>query len=300
LESRYLKEYNNRGELVFIVDKKTAKGFHVRNSIGDVNIEEIISKKINNNSDDKDISCSCINRITAFRKIANTTQVSKLLLALYCTFFLLLALMIIFGKFSLSIHSISNVSEFDIVNSLKGLFLFVIGVFFIHEFSHVLVARSQDIFIKKIGFRLRYLVFPIFFVRVFPTSNREKKMNIAFVGLVSDLFLLLFYNISFLITNQSIFQYALSFQLLMTLFNYNILLPTDFTNSVLLYFNFGNFRNEAFEYSKSFLKRNQTIYKQASKVRRFIYILYTVLFTVLWFSVLLNIISQFIQTMKMR
>ncbi|MGM0122882.1 hypothetical protein IGI37_000248 [Enterococcus sp. AZ194] len=300
METRYLKEYNLQGELIFIVDKKTAKGFHVKNNSESINVESAILKKIDSNFNGKDISKSYINRLTTFKHIANPSRLSKILVILYWSLLLVLLSTGLSGTLNLSVQNINQSSNGEFFKGMKGLFIFLLGVFFIHEFSHVLVARLQGIFIKKIGFRLRYLVFPIFFVRVFPTSNRQKKINIAFVGLVSDLFLLLFYNTLFIITDQTVFQYALNLQLLMTFFNYNILLPTDFTNSILFYFNFGNFRNEAFEYSKNIFKRNTSIYKQASKIKRIVYVLYTLLFTTLWILVLLNLVNQIIKVMKMR
>lgn len=129
VDSRFLKEYNKQGELIFIVDKKTAKGFYVKDNSENINIEKIISHKMNAYSNSKDISQSCINRMTLFKNISSTESVSRFLLALYCSLFILLTFTIFSGKFDLSIQGLNDASKGEFINSMKGLGLFVIGVF---------------------------------------------------------------------------------------------------------------------------------------------------------------------------
>ena len=257
MNSNYLKEYNNHGKLVFIVDKRTAKGFHVKDGASEFEIENSLDKIWENESIKRDLSKTPVNRLIAFNSEVKPKKISIFLSIIYLSLVILILIMHTARIFKFS-NLIINITESNVKESLIGLIIFISGAYLIHEFSHVLIARLQGIYIKKMGFRIRYFLFPILFVRVFPTSCREKKINIAFVGLVSDLFLLILYNSFYVSTTEIYMQIALNLQFLMTIFNYNIFLPTDFANSIFQYFNQGNFRNQAFIYVKSLFSKQES------------------------------------------
>lgn len=191
---------------------------------------------------------------------------------------------------NINIIMLNNHNQDRSIGSLLGILIFLFGVICVHEMSHIIIARIQNIYVKKVGFKLKYYIFPIFYVKIFPTLDNHKKANVAFAGLVADMFLLLVYEIIYHITGLQMIRFALGLQFIMSIYNYNLLLPTDFTNAVAQFFKVGNFRKQAFDYTKSLLTFNKNI--KISKKKRLFYISYSLLFILLLGYFSLNILSQ--------
>ncbi|MDQ6112992.1 hypothetical protein [Enterococcus gallinarum] len=299
MKSLYIKEYDDKGNLIFVVDKKTGRGFRLKQTLPLSEVDSLM-ENIGEQSQ-HNLSESMINKFFSFKNEISPVLLSRILIILYGSFLGCLVFSSIFMG-PIFTKTIIIYTKEGLIHSFIGLVIFVIGVLFIHEFSHIIAARWQGIYVKKVGFRIRYFIFPVFFVRIFPTSNRQKKMNIAFVGLAADLFLLNIYNTAFLISNMTSFRMALTYQLVMTIYNYNILLPTDFSNSLLQFINRGNFRSEAFEYSKWLIRKESSadnFYQSIGRKKKILYLTYTLLFSILWVSLVIGIIIQFIKSSQM-
>lgn len=302
MKSLYIEEYDKTGNLVFIVDRRTGRGFHVKRNLTSQEKEELFSSLENEEVNKKPLSESWINRIFNFNREVSSVGISKVLLTTYVSLLACIGFLAFLNNSIFRTTQVSYTKE-GLTQLLIGFGVFIIGVIFIHELSHILVARLQGIYVKKVGFRIRYFIFPIFYVRIFPTSNRQKKINIAFVGLVSDLLLLVIYSSSYLIFNSAVLKIALTYQTIMALYNYNVLLPTDFANTLFQFFNIGNFRVEAFEYSKHLFSRKGStneLHQSLPPKKKILYITYTILFTVLWVAVVIAFVLQTIKSSQMR
>ncbi|MER2029613.1 MAG: hypothetical protein ABS903_10635 [Solibacillus sp.] len=300
-----LYEYDSDGNLSYIVDIQTSKGYRV-NNVNNSNfkvIEQEIFDYITNerikNTKTLNRTADVINKIINFKKELSVEKVKIFLLSLY---FLLIPINVwLFIHYSI-FNNVFFINSDVLLNTnafVKGILMFVVGIIFIHEGSHILIARMFNIRIEKIGFKFKYYAMPIFFVRVYPTSYTKKKMNIAFVGLVADLLLLMTYLSLYVTFESPTLLIALNFQLLLAIFNYNIFLPTDFTQSVLNYFGKSNLRNEILSYVKEAFKGNiKVVLKELGIIKLGFYFVYTLLFSLVWLFMLINLANMFISLLR--
>ncbi|MGU7946665.1 hypothetical protein ACS60E_03140 [Streptococcus suis] len=178
----------------------------------------------------------------------NETKLFVLLIALY--FLLLSITFFLFINFPLLTDLKYSPKLMDYIITLV---IFYSGIYLIHEYFHVIIAKIQGIEIRKIGFKIKYFLFPIAYVQFMPTSRDRARANIAFAGNVADLFLLITYYLIYLHTNFVQLYFVLFFQLVMTFWNYNIFLPTDFLLFILSYFKKPSFRVKALKFTKKYV-----------------------------------------------
>lgn len=192
---------------------------------------------------------------------------------------------IILSFFSIIFLSLNHKEIFAIgLNTTAGLYgaiLFFVGILFVHEVFHIIAARMQRIEVVKVGFRLKYYFFPIAYVRILATGNNLKRANVALAGNLADVLLANLYMLLFLNAQEPVYAIAFSLQLTMLFFNYNLLLPTDFTIFLLSLIKKPDFRADAIAYTKFKLKVSKTIkasLPKAGRGARFAYLAYGLVF----------------------
>ena len=214
----------------------------------------------------------------------SSNTVFYLLISMFMIFFSVLAIAVI--KFPLP--DINNL-KIEGIGYIYILVLFYTGIYLIHENFHIIVAKLQGIEVKKIGFKFKYYIFPIAFVKILPTGKDRVRSNIALAGNVADLLLLIIYYFICLISKNVYFYYVLFFQFGLAFWNYNILLPTDFHLFLISYFKKRNFRSKALNYTKDFFFHPS--FEKLTKITKtnVIYLLYggatTVFFIYIYFSI---------------
>ncbi|WP_330994580.1 hypothetical protein [Staphylococcus pseudintermedius] len=288
-----IREYEGE-RLVYIYDSYTGKGYNFKNkNICKKEDMTLIENKIISLRQDKKIKSNKISsmlnkNIRPINKFSDQ-NIFKTLFILYT--FLILVLVYLLINTNIKEHfTYYNHEQSDFV---KGVIIFCVAILLIHEMSHAFVARISNIEVVKIGFRLKYYIFPILFVRVRPTSFKQKKINIAFVGLVSDLFLLNSYIILSYLFPYPYIYILVTLQFILTLYNYNILFPTDFTQSIFTYFDISEFRKNSSAYLKSVLKRENTFKFDKISI---IYLAYSCGFIIFWLFIFINMVIMFIKS----
>ncbi|MEJ8303503.1 site-2 protease family protein [Saccharibacillus sacchari] len=192
---------------------------------------------------------------------------------------------IILSFFSIIFLSLNHkeifATELNTMSGIQGAILFFIGILFVHEVFHIIAARMQQIEVIKVGFRLKYYFFPIAYVRILATGHNLKRANVALAGNLADVLLANAYMLLFLNFQEPIYAIAFSLQLTMLFFNYNLLLPTDFTIFLLSLIKKPDFRANAIAYTKFKLKVSKKIKEsllQAGRGVRFAYLAYGLVF----------------------
>lgn len=171
--------------------------------------------------------------------------------------------------------------ELNTVSGIQGAILFFVGILFVHEVFHIIAARMQQIEVVKVGFRLKYYFFPIAYVRILATGNNLKRANVALAGNLADVLLANIYLLLFLNFQEPIYAIAFSLQLTMLFFNYNLLLPTDFTIFLLSLIRRPDFRANAIAYTKFKLRVGKTVKESlltAGRGVQFAYLAYGLVF----------------------
>lgn len=194
--------------------------------------------------------------INRFIKFANPYNERSLLTTLLLTFFVSIALLVymtIQGDF------FQKTVAFSPGKTVLAVGVFLLGVTFIHEVLHIIVARMQDIYIFKYGMKFKYYFIPILYVRILPTGNNIKRSNVAFAGNVADLFLLIIYITLFYLTGNDLFIQVFYFQMIMLFFNYNPLFPTDFYIFLFSLLRKSDFRYRSILYTKYTFKISKKI-----------------------------------------
>lgn len=244
---------------LFFVDRENGKGYYVENlnlqklsllEENDVYLEKLImiGYYINDNTISKAISKNRWQNSLFPELKVNEVRLFIYLIVSYIV--LLSTILFLFIKFPLvnNLAFTATVMDYIIV-----LILFYSGVYLVHEYFHVIIAKIQGIEIRKIGFKVKYYIFPIAYVQFMPTSKDKVRANIAFAGNVADLILLLIYYLIYLTTHSIHFYYVLFFQILMTFWNYNPFLPTDFLIFILSYCKIPSFRVKALKLTKNYI-----------------------------------------------
>ncbi|MGE7917631.1 hypothetical protein ACQKM9_01630 [Viridibacillus sp. NPDC093762] len=174
---------------------------------------------------------------------------------------------------------------------LQSIAIFLIGIIVIHEMFHVISARLQQIEVFSIWFKLKFYFIPIFYVKIIPTGNDLKRANIAFAGNIADVLLIMLYSGVVILTEDPMWSIVLSFQLIMSVFNYNILFPTDFYIGLFSFIKKPNFRVESVNFTKQFFRKPTTI-KEKGHLLQLIYgILFYGMLTLFIFVTGWNIMS---------
>lgn len=286
-QDEFIFEYDSSGNLRYIVDEKTIVGYIVKESPSEEEVQKIIASISRNRRSITKIPkwITKINNILLGNLSSKITF--RLLLLLYLIFFLI-------NLINYSIHGDNinfqiNFDFFSKLNSsqvLLGIILFFCGLIFFHEGFHILISLVQGVKVSRIGFKLKYGFVPMLYVRVFPTSYNLKKMNIAIAGLVADQFLLFLFSTLFLILNSEIIYIAMLLQVTLSIFNYNILFPSDFTQAVLSKINYLDFRKDSFLYLRGLLKGSNIDFKPINILK----IVYSILFFVMILVLFLNML----------
>jgi len=157
---------------------------------------------------------------------------------------------------------------------IKSMLIFLMGIISVHEMAHVLSARLQNIEVFTISFKLKYYFIPIFYVKIVPTGNNLKRANIAFAGNVADSFLIIIYSSMFIVTGDLIWSIVLTLQIIMGVFNYNILFPTDFYIGFFSLIKKPDFRVQSINFTNHFFTRRSAFHK---KIHLY-YLIYGILF----------------------
>ena len=294
-----IKEYDEFNNLVYIADYYSGKGYRTKKEIKkesseEKNIEKYIKSLRESRKRQNNKFGILINKSLNFNKNYNDNNIFKILMIFYFVF--LIVCIFNFYKQREILHFVfSTQKNYHSSEFGTGMICFLLGVILIHEFSHILISRISNILVLKLGFKLKYYIFPIFYVKAMPTSHRMKKVNIAFVGLVADLLLVnIYFYLYFLYNDSMYFLVALKLQFLLLLFNYNILLPTDFTQALLNYIHKENLRKEMFKEIKNLIFKKQKTKNYLTKKRIILYSTYILLFIVFWLYVFINIIYTLI------
>ncbi|NWK83664.1 hypothetical protein HYE69_02450 [Staphylococcus sp. GSSP0090] len=298
---KIIKEYDNSNNLIYIADFVTGKGYKVKNEVKknsdtELELEKHIKKIRGDKRRQNNFFGILVNKLLNFKKSLDDMKLFKCLGWLYILLLIVLIYQFTSNNYILnSLLSIQN--NYSSWEFILGIFLFFIGVICIHEFSHILIARMSNILVLKLGAKFKYYIFPIIYVKAMPTSFRMKKVNIAFAGLIADLLIINIYIFLYLTLENYFFLIALKFHFLLFIFNYNILLPTDFTQAFLNLIHKEKFRDTAFKNFKTLvLNSNSDI--NVNKTQKYIYVLYSLLFVVFWLFILMNIILTFINALS--
>ena len=242
---------------LFFINKNKGTGYYVDN----INLSKLrkleeqgiflqplrnIDYYLEENMDVPIAKLSWVNNIYPNFNLSSNT-VFSLLISMFLIFLSVLVMTVI--KFPLP--EIKNLKE-EGIGYIYIIAMFYTGVYLIHENFHIIADKLLGIEIKKIGFKFKYYVFPIAFVKIMPTGKDRVRANIALAGNVADLLLLLIYYCICLMSKNIYFYYILFFQFGLAFWNYNILLPTDFHLFLISYFKKRNFRSKALNYTKNF------------------------------------------------
>lgn len=142
----FIKEYDKNGILTYIVDKRTGKGYKVKKGIKERELNDFLIK-LSNTQILEDISKKRINRIPIIR-IKNIKGLSYVLIVSYTL--LVVCNLVLLASTPLPDVDIKKSSPIDLLMVTAVL---VLGIYFIHELSHIAVARFQGIMIRKISFK---------------------------------------------------------------------------------------------------------------------------------------------------
>ena len=217
------------------------------------------------------------NRVNEILNFKNETNAGKLLgwmiVGIILSFYSMISLII-------SHKEIFSV-RLDTMSGIQGAVLFFLGILLVHEVFHIIAARMQRIEVVKVGFRMKYYFFPIVYVRILATGNNLKRANVALAGNLADALLANLYMLLFLSFQEPVYAIAFSLQLTMLFFNYNLLLPTDFTIFLLSLIRKPDFRANAIAYTKFKLKVSKSIKESLLKAgvsTKFAYLAYGLVF----------------------
>lgn len=306
--TRFKEEFNIEGDINFISDRSNCKGYYLKKlkKINELNSNDIAALKKIGYLIDNDATISSI-QSTGLVKIINSASVpninEKFLRNILYTLFVVMLLFNVMLFRNLNIFQVEFLeTEVTVKVYIYGFTVFMFGVIFIHELAHIIVSRIQEVEIFKLGFKLKYYIFPMIYVKILPTGNNTKRANIAFAGNVADQLLTFFYILLIIYLAKdtllyNVIKFALIMQIFMTIANYNLLMPTDFTNFILSTFKNENFRERALKYCKSLIiRKGQNKEYFATSKEKFFAVAYVLIFTVIlvyiYIIIVLNILSN--------
>lgn len=300
--SNFEIEENGTNSLFFI-DRENGRGYYVNNlnlfklsllEQNDVYLEKLIEIGYyqNNNVFLKKVSKNRWQNSLFPELRINESKLFIVLIILYFT--LLSTTLFLFINFPLVTDLKYNANLLDYIIVLA---IFYAGVYLIHEYFHVIISKIQGIEIRKIGFKIKYYMFPIAYVQFMPTSRDRARANIAFAGNVADLFLLVTYYLIYLHTNYIYFYFVLFFQLVMTFWNYNLFLPTDFLIFILSYFKIPSFRVKSLKMTKKYLFNLLTMNYRKINRKEIVFLVYGIcnylFFVYIFYSIIKGLLNVF-------
>ncbi|MFL0584946.1 hypothetical protein ACH0B6_20545 [Solibacillus silvestris] len=245
---------------LFLSNRKNCKGYYI--NLNQMDEKQLTTEKIDSlisigfYEEEKYKKPHFINNLISFKKGIN----EKVLLRINILLMILgtiITLITIYWAWPV-LNSMSTVT-IEKVEFLKAILIFMAGLIIIHEMFHVISARMQLIEVYSIWFKLKYYFIPIFYVKIVPTGNDIKRANIAFAGNVADLLLIVTYSCALMITEQPYWSVVLIFQIVMSIFNYNILFPTDFYLGLFSGIGKATFRVKAIKFTKEWISRKVKI-----------------------------------------
>ena len=282
----FIFEYNSSGNLQYIIDQKAIVGYVVKEAPTKEEVQKIITSISMNRKSVTKIP-KWLNKLNdTLLGDLSSKKTSKLLMLIYFVFFSINIINYFnfrnYLKFQMTLDFFS---KFNSNQVLIGIILFFVGLIFLHEGFHIFISLLQGVKVSKLGFKLKYGFIPMLYVRIFPTSYNKKKMNIAFAGLVADQFLLLLFSVFFWVTKSEVFYVALILQITLSVFNYNILFPSDFMQSILSRIDYLEFRNDSFKYLGNILKGSKVDFKFVNILK----LIYSVSFFIMLLILFLNV-----------
>ena len=245
---------------MFLSNRKSCKGYYV--NMDQIDEEKLVTERfetlmpIGFYEEETYKNPHFINKVISFKRGLDERFLFKLNIALMIIG-AFITLLILYQAWPI----VSSMEKITIerIDFLKGIFIFLIGIIFIHEMFHVISARMQKIEVYSIWFKLKYYFIPIFYVKIVPTGNDLKRANVAFAGNVADLLLIIAYSVALMLTEEPYWCVVLIFQLVMSLFNYNILFPTDFYLGLFSGIGKATFRVNAISFTKQWLQRKSNV-----------------------------------------
>lgn len=290
----FMFEYDNTGKVVYIVDMLTAKGYRVSGNINDDILKNFLNKIRRSRNTDIGSIPRWLKFVNSKTSNFSSKKMINILLITYTIFVLSNMMILLSGTYNLIPWNYNFFNSFTSIQVIMGILLFVAGLLIVHEGSHILISIVQGIPVSKLGFKIKYGFVPMVYVRLFPTSYRNKQLNIAFAGLVADQILIFLYLVTFKLTNSNFFQISIILQLVLTVFNYNLLFPSDFTQMILSKINYLSFRREAFLYTFSLLKMKLSFIPSKINFIKIVYVTLFYIFLIVMIINLINIIFWFI------
>ena len=286
----FILEYNDSGKLSYIVDIVTAKGYKINGSV----LEAEIDKLLDGLRDSRKTNISSIPRWLRFINFRlqnySSKPIARLLIFIYASFVLLNIFSVFIKPIKLFPINYTFFSHFSSLQVVVGICIFITGLIVIHEGGHILVSILQGIPVSKLGFRMKYGIVPMVYVRLYPTMYRNKQINIAFAGLVADQILFFAYLLGWDLSHLKSFQVSLLLQVVLTIFNYNLLFPSDLTQMLLSKLDYLDFRKDSFIYLQDIIKNRESIILKKINILK---IVYALLFYVLIILMVVNIVSIF-------